>query len=80
MLGTPCDFSGELNPRFDSLAADLDVKVLITSFNGGYIGYVTPDDYYDIDHYETQLMNWYGPGNAEYMAKCMERLLIATAK
>jgi hypothetical protein len=80
MLGTPCDFSGEFNPHFDALAADLGKKVMITSFNGGYIGYVTPDAYYDIDHYETQLMNWYGPGNGGYMVRCMERLLSVTAQ
>lgn len=75
MLGTPCDFSGEFYPELDSLAAAKGLKVMITSFNGGYIGYVTPEKYYDVNHYETQLMNWYGPGTGEYLMECMEMLI-----
>jgi hypothetical protein len=75
MLGVPCDFSGEFNRGLDSLAARHGMTAMVTSFNGGYIGYVTPGKYYDVDHYETRLMNWYGPGNGEYVEKCMERLM-----
>ena len=76
MLGVPCDFSGQFNPSLDSLAARHGMTAMVTSFNGGYIGYVTPGKYYDVDHYETQLMNWYGPGNGEYLEECMERLMM----
>lgn len=75
MLGTPCDFSGEFYPALDSLAATRNLKVMVTSFNGGYIGYVTPEKYYDAGHYETQLMNWYGPGSGEYLMSCLEMLI-----
>ena len=47
LLGTPCDFSGEFNASLDSLAARENVFPIVTSFNGGYIGYVTPSKYYD---------------------------------
>lgn len=76
MVGTPCDYSGQLDPALDSLAASHGLSAMVTSFNGGYIGYVTPTEYYDEDHSETQLMNWYGPGNAEYMEDCLERLMM----
>ncbi len=76
MIGTPCDFSGEFYPAIDSLAEKNGMRAMISSFNGGYIGYVTPTRYYDEDHYETQLMSWYGPGNAEYMRECMEKLIV----
>jgi hypothetical protein len=79
LLGTPCDFSGEFNSALDSLAAKAGVFQIVTSFNGGYIGYVTPEKYYDIDHYETQLMNWYGPGNGEYVKETLEMLLLSIA-
>jgi len=79
MLGTPCDFSGEFSHALDSLAALHGLRTMITSFNGGYIGYVTPEKYYDEDHYETQLMNWYGPGNGEYIEHCMEQLVLKVA-
>nr|HPM32449.1 neutral/alkaline non-lysosomal ceramidase N-terminal domain-containing protein [Chryseolinea sp.] len=62
MLGTPSDFSGEFNYQLDTLAEQHHLQAMVTSFNGGYIGYVTPLKYYDVDHYETRLMNWYGPG------------------
>ncbi|HTF19443.1 MAG TPA: neutral/alkaline non-lysosomal ceramidase N-terminal domain-containing protein [Chryseolinea sp.] len=75
MLGTPCDFSGEFYPKLDSAAQVNGMQLMVSSFNGGYIGYVTPREYYDVDHYETQLMNWYGPGTGEYLMACMEMLI-----
>jgi neutral ceramidase len=74
-LSTPCDFSGEFNFALDSLARTENVFPIVTSFNGGYIGYLTPEKYYDVDHYETQLMSWYGPGNGEYVKQSLEKLL-----
>jgi neutral ceramidase len=78
MLGTPCDFSGEFDPQLDSFAAKHAMRVMVTSFNGGYIGYVTPKKHYDVNHYETQLMNWYPPGNGEYITACLEKLIAAS--
>lgn len=80
MLGTPCDFSGEFNRSIDSLAMHHGLLAMVTSFNGGYIGYVTPGKYYDVDHYETRLMNWYGPGNGEYIEECMEQLMLTVIR
>lgn len=75
LLGTPCDFSGEFSQRLDSFTAKRNISAMVTSFNGGYIGYVTPLDRYDINHYETQLMNWYAPGTGEYIEVSMEKLI-----
>jgi neutral ceramidase len=75
MLGTPCDFSGEFNFTLDSLASKKGLQFMVTSFNGGYIGYVTPVKYYDREYFETQIMNWYAPGTGEYMEECMEKLV-----
>jgi neutral ceramidase len=75
MLGTPCDFSGEFYAKLDSAAEANGMQMMVTSFNGGYIGYVTPGKYYDVNHYETQLMNWYGPGIGEYLMTCLEMLI-----
>jgi len=80
LLGTPCDFSGEFNTALDSLAARANVFPIVTSFNGGYLGYLTPEKYYDEDHYETQLMSWYGPGNGEYVRQVLENLLLSVAQ
>ena len=54
LLGTPCDFSGEFVADFKPLIAKQGVNLMITSFDGGYIGYVTPDRYYDRATYETR--------------------------
>lgn len=77
LLGTPCDFSGEFNSQLDLLAEQHHLQTIVTSFNGGYIGYVTPLRYYDVDHYETQLMNWYGPGTGEYMTECLGKMIVS---
>lgn len=75
LAGTPCDFSGMLTEPIYVAAHQHDRHVMVTSFNGGYIGYITPDEYYDLDKYETQTMNWYGPGNGEYLQSCIIQLV-----
>ena len=71
--------SGEFNPSLDSVAAQMNMDVLVTSFNGGYIGYITPGKYYDVDHYETRLMNWYAPGTGEYVRNSLKKLMVAVS-
>lgn len=80
LLGTPCDFSGELTGPIDSLAATRGYRVMVTSFNGNYIGYITDDRWYDVDHYETRLMNWYGPGNGAYISNSLMRIVEALSR
>jgi neutral ceramidase len=80
LLGTPCDFSGEFNPALDSLGSGYQVMPMVTSFNGGYIGYLAPLKYEDVNHYETRLMNWYGPGKGEYVEQALEKLIVNVAK
>ncbi|MFD2570884.1 neutral/alkaline non-lysosomal ceramidase N-terminal domain-containing protein [Spirosoma soli] len=75
MLGTPCDFSGEFVADFKPLAAKKNINLMITSFDGGYIGYVTPDKYYDRQTYETRDMNWFGPYNGAYFEEMMMGLV-----
>jgi neutral ceramidase len=79
MLGTPCDFSGEFDRQLDLTAKQHHLQTMVTSFNGGYIGYVTPIQYYDVDHYETRLMNWYGPGTGEYMVECLDKMIVSVS-
>jgi neutral ceramidase len=77
LLSTPCDFSGEFDQAIDSTARAAGSHVMVTSFNGSYIGYVTPLRHYDVDHHETQIMNWYGPGTGEYMVDCLNKMIYA---
>lgn len=71
-LGAPCDFSGILSQEVYKKSAF--EKILITSFNGSYVGYVTPDRYFDLDESETLEMNWLGYGAGAYLADLMVRL------
>jgi hypothetical protein len=70
-IGTPCDFAGEMMPAIEK---QTNQQLIITSFNGGYIGYITSDTYYDVDHYETRTMNWFGPENGAYFIEAISRL------
>ena len=75
IIGTPCDFSGEL-------AMDLYAQMpegsnlIISSFNGGYIGYIPDDRWYDRERYETRTMAWYGHDNGAYFTEVMERIAL----
>lgn len=75
MVGFPCDFSGELVAEMSVYAEKKGLKLMVTSFNGGYIGYVTPDKYYGKDTYETLTMNWFGPYNGAYFQEIVRDLV-----
>ena len=75
LLGMPADFSGELTKNLARKTAQLGFNSLITSFNGGYVGYITPDAYYHEARYETRDMNWFGPQNGAYFDELSRRLI-----
>ena len=68
-IGMPADFSGELVPAIQPYGNWPRNPLFVTSFNGGYIGYVTPDAYYDRPYAETREMNWFGPYNGAYLTE-----------
>jgi hypothetical protein len=70
-IGTPCDFSGELTAPVDSAAEKIGLNAVVTSFNGGYIGYITNDKWNNLNQYETRTMNWFGPQTGSYLQKIM---------
>lgn len=71
LLGTPADFSGMLYPH---LNAD-PLHLMVTSFNGSYIGYVIPDEEYSRAHREARELNWFGPYTGSYLTETINRLL-----
>ncbi len=75
LIGTPCDFSGELLPPLTQLASQQGLDLIVTSFNGGYVGYITPDAYYEKEAYETRVMNWFGPQNGAYFSEMIMGLI-----
>ena len=77
-LGLPCDFSGEIAVRrkFYSALEASDQHLIISSFNGAYIGYITPDQYYHtVNHAEVREMNWFGAGGERYFSTLIEHIL-----
>ena len=75
LVGMPCDFSGELVGGLDAYAKTKGLNLMVTSFNGGYIGYITHDKYFDRDAYETKTMSWYGPYNGAYMQEVIKDII-----
>ena len=75
MVGMPCDFSGELVAGLDAYAKTKGLNLMVTSFNGGYIGYITHDKYFDRDEYETKTMSWYGPYNGAYLQEVIKDII-----
>ncbi|MEL6557149.1 MAG: hypothetical protein AAFQ94_03130, partial [Bacteroidota bacterium] len=75
MIGVPCDFSGELVEPLEKYAANRGMNLIITSFNGGYAGYVTKDEWYDLNKYETRTMNWYGHEIGKYMSESITKII-----
>jgi neutral ceramidase len=78
MIGTPCDFSGEIamNHQLHAYAASRGLHLIITSFNGNYVGYITHDGHYDsINRTEVREMNWVGPYHGQYFAELIKRLV-----
>ncbi|WP_239022913.1 neutral/alkaline non-lysosomal ceramidase N-terminal domain-containing protein [Pontibacter mangrovi] len=74
-VGAPADYSGEFVARLRQNAQAQGLQAIVTSFNGGYIGYVTPDKYYNLEEYETRSMNFFGPHSGSYLTDIMLRQL-----
>lgn len=75
-IGTPCDFSGEIYTAQNLAQLAGDRKLIITSFNGDYIGYITYDKHYEVlTKEEVMTMNWVGPYYGQYFTDMIRALL-----
>ena len=78
LVSTPCDFSGELIVPIEKTISNNQLNLMVNSFNGGYIGYVTEDKWYDkedINQYETYTMNWHGPYNGMFFTRLINKII-----
>jgi neutral ceramidase len=83
LIGTPCDFSGEIfvDENLESFAEKNGKKVIITSFNGNYVGYITADRYYEKgNEEEVMALNWVGPYFGEYFSQSIKRILETSSR
>jgi len=81
MIGMPCDYSGEVHKdnELDVLAKQNGVDLMITSFNGSYIGYINADKYYHTKKKEeVVVLNWVGPYKGRYFAEITQKVIFKT--
>lgn len=75
MIASSGEISGVFYKKWEDLAAEKNLNLIITSFNGGYIGYITPDELYDEDFHEVRETNWFGPGNGDYFDIMIQKII-----
>jgi len=67
LYATPCDISGEIAIEWKAWAEAQGIDLWVLSFNGDYVGYISPDRYYNTakrgtdEEYEMFTMSWMGP-------------------
>lgn len=75
LISSSGEVSGVFMKEWEEYANSYGLQVILTCFNGGYIGYITPDKYYDIGHYEVKDMNWFGPYNGAFFDEIMKVII-----
>ena len=73
MVGLPVELSGEYYSELEQAYQKHGLSLMITTFNGWYLGYVNPERYYfTLKRAETREMNWFGYQNGEYFAELIK--------
>lgn len=75
LIASSGEVSGVFYERWEKQAQREGLNLIVTTFNGGYIGYITPDKYYDRNFHEVREMNWYGPGNGQYFDELINAVI-----
>lgn len=80
LYGTPCDMSGEISRDLKEWAGARGVDLWVLSFDGDYIGYVSPLKYYSLpkdktDDYEMYTMSWTGPNQEAFFTDLLHHLV-----
>ncbi len=75
MVASSGELSGVFYEGWERLAKEHNLLLIVTTFNGGYIGYITPDELYDEHFHEVREMNWFGHGNGAYFDKLIKRTI-----
>lgn len=79
LMGMPCDFSGEIfeDEELETVFQNNRHEVIITSFNGYYVGYITADEHYDNkSKEEVRAMSWLGPNMGNYFSTVIKKAAI----
>jgi hypothetical protein len=85
LVGAPGDLSGEIALRLKSQLRGRGLELWTTSFNGAYLGYISPDRYYATaatggpEAYEMITMSWGGPQQKAQLSLLVEAAVGALA-
>lgn len=71
---TPGDFSGELALTLKKLYSGRVNQVIVSGYNGSYVGYIIPSKYFYLDYSESKSMGWFGPNMGDYTMDIIERM------
>lgn len=74
------EVSGVFYEEWEQKATDLGLNLIITTFNGGYIGYITPDEHYGLKHHEVRDTHWFGPQVGRYYQDIMSHIISKAAE
>lgn len=86
LAGTPCDFSGEIGRELTAWGDASGHTLWALSFNGDYVGYISPDRYYadarrkGMEGYEMYIMSWIGPNQEELFTTLIRRAVASLAE
>ena len=69
LIGAPADYSGTLAEKLRPVVAN--TVSIVTSFAGDYVGYILPDDYYNLPKYEPRQMAFFGPHLGSYFQETL---------
>jgi hypothetical protein len=81
LVGTPADYCGEISIDLKSRTQNRDSDLWVLSFNGDYVGYISPDRYYyDKDEkggygYERGVMSWIGPDQEAFTVSLIMHMI-----
>jgi len=75
LFAFPADYSGELASDLDRYALKQGISTWVTSFNGDYLGYLTPSRLYSLNHHITRDNNIYGPFGGDYFNKVSKKMI-----
>ena len=81
LVGTPADYCGEISVDLKSWAQNHSVDLWVLSFNGDYVGYISPDKYYYDKNekggygYERGIMSWIGPDQEAFTVSLITHMI-----
>ncbi|MDH3326781.1 MAG: neutral/alkaline non-lysosomal ceramidase N-terminal domain-containing protein [Gammaproteobacteria bacterium] len=74
-LSYPADYSGELAASLEKWGDQNNAYPWATSFNGEYLGYIMPSEHYDMDHYVTRDVNFFGRWAGDYFEELSKEII-----